>query len=173
VRAHGSRLPTLQGLMEKSSASMTAPFTLPTAQGAFAEAGMRVGGAEAAEEFLRSNAALYTNKAADTVVVELAAEDSADDAARLASFDAAVGRITDAVHKGTRGNYAALLTGAHGARGAHRKLAPVLMPAYLHTTPTLLTAQVVCLMLFIIFMSGFCCLFQLQTPKKFEEPKSS
>ena len=42
---------------------------------------------------------------------------------------------------------------------------------YLHTGPTLLTAQLVSLILFIIFLSGFCCLFSLQTPKKFEENK--
>ena len=27
------------------------------------------------------------------------------------------------------------------------------------------------LLLFTIFISGFCCLFQLQTPKRFETPK--
>ena len=28
-------------------------------------------------------------------------------------------------------------------------------------------------MLFLIFISGFCCLFSLQTPKKFDEVKAA
>ena len=57
--------------------------------------------------------------------------------------------------------------------GAHRRLSAKAPVAYLHTTPTLLTAQVVSLLLFIIFLCGFCCLFSLQTPRKFEEPKAA
>jgi len=174
VRAHGSRLSTLQSLMEKSATSLTVPFTVPVPETrAFADARVHVAGAEA-EEYLVTHSSLYTNGAPDTVVVELAAADGADPQAVLASFDATIGRVVKAVHTGTNGRYTALLTGAHGSRGAHRKLAPLKAPPiYLHTTPTLLTAQVVMLMLFVIFLSGFCCLFQLQTPKKFEEVKNA
>ena len=44
---------------------------------------------------------------------------------------------------------------------------------YLYTGPTLLAAQLVMLMLFLIFISGFCCLFSLQTPKRFDDPKNA
>ena len=70
---------------------------------------------------------------------------------------------------------------AHGQIGARRllvgeQLAPaqlLLSGSYLYTTPTLLTAYMISLMLFIIFISGFCCLFSLQTPKSFDELKSA
>ena len=77
-----------------------------------------------------------------------------------------------AVDAGTKGNYAAVLTA--GTHGAHRLLASVAeSEPLLHTTPTLLTAQLVMLILMIIFFSGFCCLFSLQTPKKFDEVKNA
>ena len=182
VRAHGSKLQALQSLMQKSAASMTAPFTIPTPQKrAFDDAKARIAGADV-EEYLRVNAQMYANGAAETVVVELVAADGADAAETLAAHDETIGKVARAVHAGTNGNYAALLTGAHGQIGARRQLvgeqlapAHVLLSggSYLYTTPTLLTAYMISLMLFIIFISGFCCLFSLQTPKSFEELKSA
>jgi hypothetical protein len=43
----------------------------------------------------------------------------------------------------------------------------------LHISPMLMSAEIVVFLLFIIFINGFCCLFQLQTPKKFDEVKAS
>ena len=181
VRAHGSKLQALQSLMKKSAASMTAPFTIPTPQKrAFDDAKARIAGADV-EEYLRANAQMYSNGAAETVVVELVAADGADAAETLAAHDETIGKVARAVHAGTNGNYAALLTGAHGQIGARRllvgeQLAPaqlLLSGSYLYTTPTLLTAYMISLMLFIIFISGFCCLFSLQTPKSFDELKSA
>ena len=43
----------------------------------------------------------------------------------------------------------------------------------LHISPMLMSAEIVVFLLFIIFINGFCCLLQLQTPKKFEEPKAA
>ena len=41
--------------------------------------------------------------------------------------------------------------------------AKLMKPApFLHTTPTLLTAQLIMLILMVIFLGGFCCLFSLQ-----------
>ena len=148
---------------------------------AFDDAKARIAGADV-EEYLRVNAQMYANGAAETVVVELVAADGADAAETLAAHDETIGKVARAVHAGTNGNYAALLTGAHGQIGARRQLvgeqlapAHVLLSggSYLYTTPTLLTAYMISLMLFIIFISGFCCLFSLQTPKSFEELKSA
>ena len=172
VRAHGSKLPALKALLEKSPASLSVPFTLTSSQArAFPDASVRVTGAEV-ENYLKDHIELFSNGVPDVIVVELASMGEGIEN-MLSAHDALVGRVARAVHSGTKGNYAALLTGSHGARGAHRMLSPQVSPVYLHTTPTLLTAQVVCLMLFVIFISGFCCLFSLQTPKKFEEVKSA
>ena len=93
------------------------------------------------------------------VVVELEAKAGVAVDEQLALHDAALARIVRAVDAGTRGNYVALLT---SGPSAHRRLAVKAKSAYLHTSPTLLTAQLVMLILIIIFLSGFCCLFSLQ-----------
>ena len=93
------------------------------------------------------------------IVVELEAKVGVTAAEQLALHDAALARITHAVDAGTRGNYVALLT---SSPTAHRRLAVKANTGYLHTSPTLLTAQLVMLILMVIFLSGFCCLFSLQ-----------
>jgi len=90
----------------------------------------------------------------------------------LAAIDALVGRLSRAVDAGTHGRYVALLTSAVAPPGK-RKLAVTSPKSYLYIGPTLLTAYMVGLLLFVIFISGFCCLFSLQTPKKFEEVKAA
>lgn len=170
VKAHDARLSQLQGLLQQSASALSVPFTLPTQPRLFENA-MRVTGEEA-EAYLKSNAALYTNGAPDVIVVELQAAATASAEEAFAMHDALIGRIARAVDAGTHGNYAGLLTAYAGARGV-RRLAVAKPIVYLHTGPTLLTAQLIGLILMVIFFSGFCCLFNLQTPKKFEENKTA
>jgi len=169
VRQHGSRLPTVDKLLHSSATSLTMPFTTAHDTQLFSRA-VRVAGSDV-EEYLKNHASIFTDGVPDTVVVELTAS-GASTAEQLASHDELVARVTRAVDAGTHGNYAALLTAMRGAaaRPAHRRLSSTPLPAaYLHTTPTLLTAQMVMLILIVIFLSGFCCLFSLQTPKKFND----
>ena len=173
VRRHGAVLPKLKELIDGSASSLSVPFTLPTGSKPFEGATARVAGDEV-EGYLKAHSSLYTNGAPDVVVVELAADAEMETEKILAAQDALIGHVSHLVHAGTRGNYAAVLMGHPGARGAHRLLKSVVPPAaFLHTTPTLLTAQLVMLLIFVIFLSGFCCLFSLQTPKKFEENKAA
>jgi len=170
VRQHGARLPTLQALMDKSASALAVPFTLPVGKPLFERAHARVSGAEA-EAYFRQHADLCSNGASEVIVVELDAAVAGDEAL-LSAHDTLIGKIALAVDAGTKGNYAAVLTA--GTHGAHRLLASIAdSEPLLHTTPTLLTAQLVMLILMIIFLSGFCCLFSLQTPKKFDEVKAA
>ena len=152
VRKHGGKLTELDMLMTKSASSLTAPFTLRAEAELFANA-KRVSAAEAEAHF-KAHPALFTNGAPDVIVVEL--QTTADMAAAdiLAQQDALIGRISRAVDAGTRGNYAALLT-AGAARGNKRMLAKSSFRGapYLYTTPTLLTAQLIMLLLIIIFLA--------------------
>lgn len=168
VRQHGDHLAVVNGLLQKSATSLTVPFTTSHDTELFANAA-RVS-ASGAEEYFKTHASLFSNGVADTVVVELPAAAGAAPAKQLESHSAAIELVTRAVDAGTGGNYAALLTATRGtaARGA-RRLDATAPPAYLHTTPTLLTAQLISLILMVIFLSGFCCLFSLQTPKRFED----
>jgi len=168
VRQHGARLPALDKLLQSSTTSLTMPFTTAHDSKLFAHAGARVAGREA-EAYLESHASLFDNGAADTLVVDLpAAGETVEE--QLAAHDAHIERVTRTVHARTGGNYVALLTAKRGSPTSHRRLGSAAPPpAYLHTTPTLLTAQVVMLLLMTIFLSGFCCLFSLQTPKKFND----
>uniref|UniRef100_A0A7S2ILZ9 V-type proton ATPase subunit S1/VOA1 transmembrane domain-containing protein n=1 Tax=Haptolina brevifila TaxID=156173 RepID=A0A7S2ILZ9_9EUKA len=170
VREHGARLPALNALLEKSASAMALPFTLQTQPRLFEDA-TRISGSEAVA-WLKAHSKLYTNGIPDIVVVELHAAESAPIEEVLASHDTLIGSISRAVEEGSRGSYAALLTADAGAHGV-RRLAVAAPTTYLHTTPTLLTAQLIVLALIVIFLSGFCCLFQLQTPKKFEENKGA
>ena len=165
VRAHAGGLPSVEKRLRAAASSLTLPFT--GAADVDWGSAVRVAGAKAEEYFKGgAGAAALTNGAPDVVVCEL---DAPAGAQQLRDYDALVDRITAAVDAGSRGNYAALLT-ASGAMSP-RRLSPKVAVTYLHSTPTLLTAQVVGLMLFIIFISGFCCLFSLQTPKRFDTVK--
>ena len=168
VRQHGESLASVDGLLQQSASSLTMPFTTAHDEKLFSSA-VRVPGAQA-EEYFKAHASLFDNGVADVVVVELPTAGALTHA-QLAAHDALVHRVTKLVDAGTHGNYAALLTAMRGAvsHGVHRRLAAKAAPYYLHTTPTLLTAQLVMLMLIVIFLAGFCCLFSLQTPKRFED----
>lgn len=166
VRQHGDALPTLDGLLKKSASSLTMPFTTAHDSELFAQA-PRVR-ADEAEQYFETHAAMLSNGVRDTVVVELPAAADASAEAQLAAHDAHIQRVTRAVDAGTGGNYAALLTATRRG-GARRRMAKAAPVAYLHTTPTLLAAQVIVLLLIVIFLAGFCCLFSLQTPKRFED----
>jgi hypothetical protein len=170
VREHGAALRTLEKLLKSSKSSLTVPFTEAQQGVRLFERATRVAGAEA-EAYFKAHASLFSNGAPDVVVVELAHAAGASVPDRLASYDALVGRVTAVVDSASRGNYAALLTGAHG--GAARRLSIVSQAGYIHNTPALLTAQVIMLMLILIFLGGFCCLFNLQTPKRFDEVKQA
>lgn len=165
VREHASGLPGLEKRLRASASSLTLPFTSSSDTQLF-ESAVRVSGAKAEEYFKGVGAASLTNGAPDIVVCELEAPAGAQ---QLAEYDALVERITAAVDAGSRGNYAALLTGEPTLMP--RRLAAVGAVTYLHSTPTLLTAQVVMLMLIVIFLGGFCCLFSLQTPTRFDTVK--
>lgn len=170
VRQHGGALPSVERLLQKSASALTMPFTTAHDSELFALA-PHVLAAEA-EDYFKARPTLFTNGAPDTVVIELPVAAGATVAEQLAAHDAAIERVSRAVDAGTGGNYAALLASTQrGAQrgGAHRRLAAQAPPAYLHTTPTLLTAQIIGLLLFVIFLGGFCCLFSLQTPKRFED----
>ena len=171
VRQHGSRLPALDRLLTTSATSLTMPFTTAHDSQLFRSA-PRVPASEALTYF-QTNVQIFANGKADTIIVELPGVASAS---TLPQHDAHVEAVTRAVHEGCRGNYAAVLTAKRGMSGethgsARRLSAAYATRPYLHTGPTLLTAQLVSLILLIIFLSGFCCLFSLQTPKKFEENK--
>jgi len=168
VRQHGSHLPALDRLLEQAVSSVSMPFTTAHDAALFSQA-VRV---DDPDTYFKTHAAVFGNGLTDTVVVEVPATGGTA-VEQLDALDALVNRVTSAVHTGTRGNYVALLTAKRGAvaHAPHRRLSATPSPVYLHTSPTLLTAQLIMLILFVIFLSGFCCLFSLQTPKRFEESK--
>jgi len=168
VRQHGAHLPKLDRLLHQSATSLSMPFTTAHDATLFSDADRVVD----ADAYLKTHSSVFSNGVTDTLVVEVPATGGTADE-QLDALDSLVDRVTRAVHAGTHGNYVALLSAKRGAvsHAAHRRLAATSPPVYLHTSPTLLTAQLVMLILFVIFLSGFCCLFSLQTPKRFEEGK--
>ncbi len=170
VRQHGASLPHLGKLLKETPSSLSVPFIAPPTTPLFKGA-PRVA-ADGAEAYLSEHANLLTNGVADILVVELGPTVGAGAEALLRAHDEAVGRISKLVHERTAGNYAALLTGAESVQRRRLQAAAPAAGA-LHTGPTLLAAQLISLLLLVIFMSGFCCLFSLQTPKKFEEVKQA
>ena len=179
VRQHGAGLKNLENLLQTSASSLSVPFTTRAADvPRIFDSATRLAASEA-EKYLIQHASLYHNGVPDVVVVELKVEAAASEKEALVAFDALVGRLSHIVARATKGNYAGLVTGlqriAAGdgqlSRGRLLQATQVETMPYLHMTPTLLTAYLVGLLLFLIFISGFCCLFSLQTPKKFDEPK--
>jgi len=179
VRLHADRLQNLDHIMKSSPSSLMVPFTTRAAEEPrLFDAAKRIAASEG-EAFFRQNAALFRNGEPDTVVVELPkAAEGATAAEALAAHDLLLGRLGDIVARGTRNNYAGLLTGMQAvAKGdlppRMRRLdeqVQVEPVPYLHMTPTLLTAYIICFLLVVVFLNGFCCLFSLQTPRKFETP---
>ena len=166
VREHAGHLPSLERVLQKSATSLSIPFTTAHDADLFQSA-PRVA-ASSFDEYFKTHASVLSNGVSDTIVVELDNSLGAAPADQLSAHDALIDSATRMVDAKTGGNYVALFT-ARGANGAHRRLSAKAPVAYLHTTPTLLTAQVVSLLLFIIFLCGFCCLFSLQTPARFED----
>ena len=123
-----------------------------------------------AEEYLEARPEIFTNGATDLLVIDVASA-SGSPAASLAAQDALVGRVSRAVSRATNGRYAALVTGGglKEPMGARRRLAAAATGAALRIDRDLLMALLVSLLLIVIFLSGFGCLFSLQTPRKFDE----
>jgi len=99
-------------------------------------------------------------------VIEMPAVDKSSTS--LKAVDELVHKLTSVISEGSHGNYAALLTGPPTSGAARRRLESSEM-APLTIERDLLTALLIGAFLFVIFFSGFCCLFSLQTPKKFDE----
>jgi hypothetical protein len=97
--------------------------------------------------------------------------------------DREVAQIVDMVAKATNGRYVAMVTANNtvpsemvlefGAKEVERPMRRRLTYAQqqqrqIPLTPGILTGLLVGGLLLVIFLNGFCCLFALQTPKKFE-----
>merc|ERR1719327_492506 len=115
VRKHGAELAQLQHKMDSSVSSLSVPFTTPSSS--FDKA-VRVPGHKA-EEYLASHPELFDNRVADLVVIDVPAAGKPGPET-LRAQDAFVGRISNLVSQATKGNYAALLTGAPAASDARR-----------------------------------------------------
>jgi hypothetical protein len=101
--------------------------------------------------------------------------------------DRTIASLVEMVNEATHGKYVALLTANNTVPTDNLQLDYYAMPqqpepaatrrrlTYAETqvqqiplTPGILTGLLVGGLLIVIFINGFCCLFQLQTPKKFE-----
>jgi len=180
VRTHGTNaFPVLQKLMADSPTSLSIPFTTRTGSLSF-EGATRVA-ADQAERYLEQNPTLATNGKTDVLLIPLRVDARANPlrAHGFAEHDALVGRVAAAVAKATGGNYVALLTGARSHDGfkhvtMRRQLTEAETPQVgLRISPQLFAGLMVSFLLIVIFLNGFCCLFSLQTPKKFEEVKNA
>jgi len=179
VRSHGgAAFPKLQKLMAEAPSSLSVPFTTRSASAPLHFAGAKVVPAAYAESYLTEYPQLAKNGKTDIMLVNLPMSVKAGKRDDYIANDDLVGRVTAAVAKATEGNYAVLLTGATGSDVEHvtmrRRLQSADSPTVgLRITPNLMAALMVSFLLIIVFLSGFCCLFSLQTPKKFEEPKQA
>ena len=171
VREHGTSLENVNHLVQTSASSATVPFTSRSDRHAtIYEKAIRVPGGTA-EEYLAARPEIFTNGATDLLVIDVAPA-SGSPAASLAAQDALVGRVSRVVSRATNGRYAALVTGGglKEPMGARRRLAAAATGAVaLRIDRDLLMALLVSLLLIVIFLSGFGCLFSLQTPRKFDE----
>jgi hypothetical protein len=164
VRNDGAQMTQMNGLIEQSASSLTVPFTTRSqAHPTVFEKAARVRG-EHVDMHFAAHPELFNNRASDLVVIEHSAPD-------LASLDEFIGHVCDRVSEATNGNYAALVTGSKvPAEVPRRRLAAIKPTAVkLMITRDLLAALMVSFLLFIIFISGLCCLFSMQTPRKFED----
>jgi len=108
---------------------------------------------------------------------------SIDVGAATAENDRKVSQIVEMVAKATSGRYVAMVTANNtvpsemvlefGAKAVERPQRRRLSYAQqqqrqIPLTPAILTGLLVGGLLLVIFLNGFCCLFALQTPKKFE-----
>lgn len=163
-RSAGGQMRYVQGLVDKSASSLTVPFTTRSAaHPTIFEKAPRLR-AESAMAHLDAHPEIFNNKAADLLVIESEASD-------LATHDELIHRVCKQVSEATGGNYAALVTGSKQRFELTRRRldASASGGVKLMITRDLLTALMVSFLLFIIFMSGFCCLVTVQTPRKFED----
>jgi hypothetical protein len=171
VREHVSSLPNVHGFLQNSVSSASAPFTIRSEhQPALFQKAPRIPGAKA-EAYIASHPELFTNGHPDLLVIEI--ESAAESpAATFAAQDALVGRVSRAVADATGGRYAALVTGDRNRIQAMttRRQLNTAGAVGLPIDRDLLTALLVAIILFTVFISGFCCLFSLQTPRKFDDP---
>eukprot|EP00967_Tisochrysis_lutea_P125307 scaffold210524_cov24-Tisochrysis_lutea.AAC.1 len=168
VRNDGAQMNRMNALLEESASSLTVPFTTrsQTSPTVFSKAA-RVRG-EHAEAHFASHPEIFNNRASDLVVIE-------HSAATLAAHDELIGHVCHRVAEATNGNYAALVTGSKLPMEIPRRRLAAAAPTgvKLMITRDLLTALMVSFLLFIIFISGLCCLFSMQTPRKFEDPSKA
>jgi hypothetical protein len=158
IRNSADGLVNIERLLKASTSSVSVPFTTgmgvtePTVQVA----------ADEAIAYLTAHPELFTNNAPDLVTVQMPAVDG-----ELQTTDELVAKITAAVSKASKGSYVATLA-APIVAGARRQLGQAELSP-LHIERDLLTALLIGAFLLVVFFSGFCCLFSLQTPRKFDE----
>jgi len=155
--------------LAKSVSSASVPFTTRSEhQPTLFQKAPRIPGAKA-EAYIASHPELFTNSRPDLLVIEVAA--TADSpTATFAAQDALVGRVSRAVADATGGRYAALVTGDRVQAISTRRRLNNEGASPIYIDRDLLTALLVSIILFVVFISGFCCLFGLQTPRKFDDP---
>ncbi|KAL1525584.1 hypothetical protein AB1Y20_020438 [Prymnesium parvum] len=183
VRAHGGSLKNLENLMKTSASSLSIPFTTHSAEAPrLFDGAHRVEAGEADAYFRKYSASLH-DSVPNTVVVELKAASGASVSEALRAHDELIGRVSSIVEQATGGQYTGLLASMASmqtlasnavAPGPHGRLLAKSGKdgfGFLHMTPTLLTAYLICFLLFVIFLNGFCCLFSLQTPRSFPKTK--
>lgn len=166
----GSEFSGFLAAFDQAASSLAVPYVVR--DGSHATPGQTVCCSRAAE-FLRESGVL-SNGENDVIHVNV---DGATE-----ENDLMVAQIVDMVNKATSGRYVALLTANNTVPsdlvlefGQKEGASPRRRLAYAETqmrqipiTPGILTGLLVGGLLFIIFINGFCCLFALQTPKKFE-----
>lgn len=128
-------------------------------------------------EELVEDAALATNGVSDFLVAEVSGREGAS--------DERVKELVRFLNDKTNGKYVVVMTGNQSTAGTpglvlefaekeqvgtRRQLQArdPSRPPQIPLTPGILTGLLVGGLLFVIFINGFCCLFSLQTPKKFE-----
>ena len=179
VRPADAGFDAVARLMADSRSSLSAPFTTRTSSAGLFKRHTRVA-ADKCEEYLAAHPELATNGKPDTLVVTLAAPKDAS-AGNFGAADALVAKIHRAAEKATGGKVAALMTGekpvpapaGSSARAtvtpghpmaSRRSLSEAGPGSGYQTTPGILIGLLVGLLLLLIFIPGFCCIFQVCIP---------
>ena len=177
VRPADAGFDAVARLMADSRSSLSAPFTTRTSSAGLFKRHTRVA-ADKCEEYLAAHPELATNGKPDTLVVTLAAPKDAS-AGNFGAADALVAKIHRAAEKATGGKVAALMTGekpvpapagssaratvtpGHPMASRKRALSEAGPGSGYQTTPGILIGLLVGLLLLLIFIPGFCCIFQV------------
>ena len=180
VRPADAGFDAVARLMADSRSSLSAPFTTRTSSAGLFKRHTRVA-ADKCEEYLAAHPELATNGKPDTLVVTLAAPKDAS-AGNFGAADALVAKIHRAAEKATGGKVAALMTGekpvpapagssaratvtpGHPMASRKRALSEAGPGSGYQTTPGILIGLLVGLLLLLIFIPGFCCIFQVCIP---------